>query len=117
VADLGHDLTTAAVAVVYQCNDRNWTGERLLTTSFTGNHRPDGTTVHGNHRTAVEVELTPKSSKRYATILPDLLSEFDRVDYWVTPETDPVVRAAVSSYLVPADKKRVHLVQIGGLAR
>lgn len=117
VAELGHDLTTAAVAVLYECNGRAWTGERLLSTTFAGNHRPDGITFHRDQRTAVEIELTPKSSKRYSTILPDLTAEFDRVDYWVTPETESTVRSASANFLVPTDQQRVHLVQIGGLAR
>jgi hypothetical protein len=45
-------------------------------------------------RTAIEVELTPKTEERARDILRELLYEYDRVVYYATPRAAAVVRRA-----------------------
>lgn len=117
VSELTHDLTTAAVAITYRCHERQWTGERLLAVTSTEEHRPDGLSVQGDTKIAVEVERTVKSRKRYETILPALLSSYDRVDYWVTEDTNKAVRDAIHEYLTAAERDRIRVAGLRGLLR
>ena len=73
-----------------------WICERELRDGRRGRraHLPDGVVESARGRTAVEVELTPKTQERVREILWALFSEYDRVVYYATPRAAHVVTRA-----------------------
>lgn len=121
--DTPHTLTTAAVAGFYLARlGGEWQSElRLRGILPRTEHLPDGVwhPPADAPPVAVEVERNGKSAERWAAIAGQLLSNYHRVDYWLSPETLPVWQRWASENLPEAARARVGVYSIeqNGLAR
>ena len=97
-ATLAHRHAVARVRVAIEAADPkvSWVCERELRDGTRGRqaHLPDGVLITDSRRTAIEVELTPKTEERVRDILGHLFATYDRVDYSATPRAAAVVRNA-----------------------
>ena len=71
-----------------------WIPERIIRQEKQ-DHIPDAIVVTGGHRVAIEVELTQKASSRFEDIIPHLESNFDGVWYFVSDESERIIREVV----------------------
>jgi hypothetical protein len=63
-----------------------WASERVLRRELPrGEHLPDALVRTGGERHAVEVELIPKSKRRTAAVIAELLRRYDRALYFCAP--------------------------------
>jgi hypothetical protein len=97
-ATLAHRHAVARVRahVEGRQGDLRWVCERELRDGTRGRraHLPDGVVETDRGRTAIEVELTPKTEERVRDILGHLFAEYDRVVYYATPRAGTVVARA-----------------------
>lgn len=78
---------------------KQWRGERLLRQLHRGDsgfHIPDGEVVTDTGVIAIEVERTLKSRPRVEQIVQTLSHHYQRVWFFVTPETRPLVTEATA---------------------
>lgn len=98
LATLAHRHAVARVRAAIETRDPNitWICERELRDGTRGRqaHLPDGVLITDSGRTAIEVELTPKTEERVRDILGHLFATYDRVVYYATPRAATVVRKA-----------------------
>src|SRR5581483_9985501 len=98
LATLEHRHAVARVRAAIEARDPSitWICERELRDGTRGRqaHLPDGVVETARGRTAIEVELTPKTEERVRDILGRLFAEYDRVVYYATPRAATVVRKA-----------------------
>jgi len=103
MATLAHRHAVARVRVAIEASnpDVEWICERELRDGTRGRqaHLPDGVVHTAQGRTAIEVELTPKTEERVRDILRRLTSEYGRVVYYATPRAGAVVRKAGRHHL------------------
>jgi hypothetical protein len=97
---VGHRHAVARVRAAVEGRDGSihWVCERELREGLGGRkaHLPDGVVESDRGRTAIEVELTPKTGARLSEILGLLLGEYDRVVYYATPRAAAVVTRAAA---------------------
>ena len=104
MATLAHRHAVARVRAAIEAANPTitWICERELRDGTRGRqaHLPDGVvhTAEGR-RTAIEVELTPKTEERVRDILWRHLPAYDRVVYYATPRAATVVRKAGGYHL------------------
>lgn len=98
LATLAHRHAVARVRATIESHDPQvtWICERELRDGTRGRqaHLPDGVLITDRGRTAIEVELTPKTEERVRDILGHLFARYDRVVYYATPRAAAVVRKA-----------------------
>ena len=98
LATLAHRHAVARVRAALEAADPEvrWVCERELRDGTRGRlaHLPDGVLITDRARTAIEVELTPKTEERVRDILGHLFAQYDRVVYYATPRAAAVVRKA-----------------------
>gem|GEM_PF-3274171 len=103
MATLAHRHAVARVRIAIEASNPSvrWTCERELRDGTAGRqaHLPDGVVETGRERTAIEVELTPKTEERVRDILWRLSATYDRVVYYATPRAAAVVRKAGRHHL------------------
>jgi len=91
-----HAVARVRAQVEGRQGDLCWICERELRDGTRGRraHLPDGVVETQRGRTAIEVELTPKTEERVRDILHTLFAEYDRVVYYATPRAGAVVARA-----------------------
>jgi hypothetical protein len=103
MATLAHRHAVARVRVAIEAANPQvgWICERELRDGTAGRqaHLPDGVVHTAQGRTAIEVELTPKTEERVRDILWRLTAVYDRVVYYATPRAGAVVRKAGRHHL------------------
>jgi hypothetical protein len=97
-ATLAHRHAVARVRAAIEARGPSvtWICERELRDGTRGRraHLPDGVLTTDRGRTAIEVELTPKTEERVRDILGHLFADYDRVVYYATPRAAAVVARA-----------------------
>jgi hypothetical protein len=93
-----HGVNSVRLRIEQQFPQGQWQSERSLRrlhAKESGFHIPDGEFYLQGATYAVEVELTPKSQARTAAILAQLRAQYDGVWYFVTPQTQALLRPLV----------------------
>jgi hypothetical protein len=109
LATVAHRHAVGVVrAAVEAAGEVEWLPERELREGKRGRDAalPDGVVLAGGRRTAIEVELTPKTLARTLEVIRTLLAEYDDVVYFATPSAARVVERAVER-LKAGDRVRV----------
>lgn len=120
-AALRHELTVSAVRIESYPRVLGWNfrSERLIQHHHLGygHHRPDGIAELSARHIAVEIQLSVTDQPHITSVLHNHLEHFDAVDYWCTPGPANLIRRVLTTHIAIADAHRVHVRELGELAR
>lgn len=112
---LNHIWWVNAVRLLVESKVENavWIPERKVSAERkrkSKRHLVDGEVYTRGHVVGVEVELTQKSWKRMENIITELEEDYEYVWYYVTHETESVVKRAIEAYAEDDNTFQVYMI-------